>query len=615
MKISAPVCFISLSAPSITMYAMTTMAQPSPEREAILEASPELTTRWDEIHRSSFIPAMHFMMFLSILGFASSLHSLAKRWDEFKLKPFSPAHAAFVFPVLSHTNAIQSYRRVVIGFALQPSPYHTVITAYWILCLVGGTFLNFIFTTKYANRLPKWTNFDQKLAEDVEGDDESLQVSPPDPDDGISSHMSSVAAICCLLFFGKLMLAWKLVADELSNPTTATPMGVVCITVICVLAGRFGSFGKYGVVSVSVFHVLLSFWFLYIAVFRFRLWPDPSWFPCTVGIAYASIKSWLYYPLFGWTLLILCVTYLFGTFLLAIYRAYTNMKISAPVCFISLSAPSITMYAMTTMAQPSPEREAILEASPELTTRWDEIHRNSFIPAMHFMMFLSMLGFASSLHSLARRWDEFKLKPFSPAHAAFVFPVLSHTNAIQSYRRVVIGFALQPSLYHTVITAYWILCLVGGTLLNFIFTTKYANRLPKWTNFDQKLAEDVEGDDESLQVSPPDPDDTIVHELWADTTAHEALREKFSNPAVLQANEAGILVRRRRGTEDYYQKGPYARSRNVPSIGFDPTLSLEELRKERAELLDWVVKNNPRQRHKTMSIPAIGGYGTFGLLG
>ena len=127
----------------------------------------------------------------------------------------------------------------------------------------------------------------------------------------------TVAAICCLLFFGKLMLAWKLVADELSNPTTATPMGVVCITVICVLAGRFGSFGKYGVVSVSVFHVLLSFWFLYIAVFRFRLWPDPSWFPCTVGIAYASIKSWLYYPVFGWTLLILCVTYFFGTFFLA----------------------------------------------------------------------------------------------------------------------------------------------------------------------------------------------------------------------------------------------------------------------------------------------------------
>lgn len=52
-------------------------------------------------------------------------------------------------------------------------------------------------------------------------------------------------------------------------------MGVVCITVICVLAGRFGLVGEIGVLSVSIFHVLLSFWFLYIAVVRFRLWPDP----------------------------------------------------------------------------------------------------------------------------------------------------------------------------------------------------------------------------------------------------------------------------------------------------------------------------------------------------
>jgi tellurite resistance protein TehA-like permease len=152
----------------------------------------------------------------------------------------------------------------------------------------------------------------------------------------------------------------------------------------------------------------------------------------------------------------------------SIFRAYTNMKISAPVCFITLSAPSITMYAMTTVAQPSPEREAILETSPELTTRWDEIHRNGFVPVMHVMMFLSIVGFASSLHSLAVRWDEFNRKPFSPAHAAFVFPVLSHTNAIQSYRRVIIGFSLQPSTYHYIITVYWIFCLLGGTIINLI---------------------------------------------------------------------------------------------------------------------------------------------------
>lgn len=135
--------------------------------------------------------------------------------------------------------------------------------------------------------------------------------------------------------------------------------------------------------------------------------------------------------------------------------------------------------------------------------------------------------------------------------------------------------------------------------------------MPKWTNFD-KVTEDEEGDEALLNYLPPEPKETIVHEMWADTNAHEALRKQFSNPAVLQANEAGILVRRRRGTDDYYRKGPYTRSRRITSIGFDPMLSLEELRKERAELLDWVVKINPRQRNKTMSIP-VEGYGTFGI--
>jgi hypothetical protein len=87
----------------------------------------------------------------------------------------------------------------------------------------------------------------------------------------------AVAALCCFFFFGKCVLAWRVVADELSNPSTATPMGVVCITVICVLAGRFGPVGHFGVLAVSIFHVLLSFWFVYIAIFRFRLWPDPRY--------------------------------------------------------------------------------------------------------------------------------------------------------------------------------------------------------------------------------------------------------------------------------------------------------------------------------------------------
>jgi hypothetical protein len=80
-----------------------------------------------------------------------------------------------------------------------------------------------------------------------------------------------------------------------------------------------------------------------------------------------------------------------------IYRAAVNHKITAPVCFIGLSAPSITMYAMTIMGQPSPERISEMIDTPDLRTRWNDIHRRMYLPVMHFMMFLSLVGFASSL--------------------------------------------------------------------------------------------------------------------------------------------------------------------------------------------------------------------------
>jgi hypothetical protein len=126
-----------------------------------------------------------------------------------------------------------------------------------------------------------------------------------------------VAFTCCFLFIAKCILAWKVVADELSNPATATPIGVVCITLICVAAGRFGFIGEWTVLITSAFHVLISFWFIYTAVFVFRLQPDPSWFPCTVGVAYAAIKTWLYYTIPGYLVMILCIIYFFSTFFVA----------------------------------------------------------------------------------------------------------------------------------------------------------------------------------------------------------------------------------------------------------------------------------------------------------
>lgn len=110
------------------------------------------------------------------------------------------------------------------------------------------------------------------------------------------------AGFCCVLFVLKVIVAWKVVVDDLCNPTTSTPFGVICITIVCVFAGR-GVIGGGIVVVTSIFHLMFAFWFLYMSVYKFGLYPDPGWFPSTVGLTYAAVKTWLYYPFAGLFLL------------------------------------------------------------------------------------------------------------------------------------------------------------------------------------------------------------------------------------------------------------------------------------------------------------------------
>ena len=73
------------------------------------------------------------------------------------------------------------------------------------------------------------------------------------------------------------------------------------------------------------------------------------------------------------------------------------------------------------------------------------------------------------------------------------------------------------------------------------------------------------------------------------------------SPAALQANEAGALVWLWRGTEGWKKFGPYVRTRQVMSYGFDLPMATSELHQERAELLNWVAMNAPRTRNRTLS--------------
>jgi hypothetical protein len=279
-------------------------------------------------------------------------------------------------------------------------------------------------------------------------------------------------------------------------------------------------------------------------------------------------------------------------FPISLIRVAINKKISATVGWMQMSAPAISLYALTIMAQPSFEEE-----NPDVTS-FQRVHRMIYLPCMHFMCALSIVGFIASCHSLWARWDDFKKKPFSPAHSAFCFPTLSHANAIQAYRGAVLTFGnIHSHDWRLVILyVYWFTVLVAGTVATFWISSKFLYRLPQWTNLD--LADEDE---------PPAPSETILS-MQEMITAGETMKQSFVSPAILQANETGALVLTRSGPGGTLK---YVRTRRLPALGFEPTMNWSEMEQERELLLEFVVKHPPRRRHRTLSVPGIDfGYGS-----
>lgn len=124
--------------------------------------------------------------------------------------------------------------------------------------------------------------------------------------------------------------------------------------------------------------------------------------------------------------------------------------------------------------------------------------------------------------------------------------------------------------------------------------------LPSWTNID--VADEEE---------PPAPFETEINKADA-ITAGDAFKQDFVSPAVLQANETGQLVVVAEGRRGHR----YVRTRRLPALGFVPTMNWSEMTQERDVLLDWVGKNPPRRRKRTLSVPGVDfnyGYGDFGM--
>jgi hypothetical protein len=126
-----------------------------------------------------------------------------------------------------------------------------------------------------------------------------------------------------------------------------------------------------------------------------------------------------------------------------------------------MSAPNVSLYALTIMAQPS-----FKEEHPDVT-RFEIVHRQVYMPCMHGLFVLAMIGIFFSVFSLFTRWTEFSKIPFSPAHAAFCVPTLCHANAIQAYRASLESFSdlTRGSMFMIVLYDYWVFVLVTGTIL------------------------------------------------------------------------------------------------------------------------------------------------------
>ena len=304
---------------------------------------------------------------------------------------------------------------------------------------------------------------------------------------------SFVAGCMAMLFFAKVIIARRVVVDELSSPTTAAPAGLMCMTMVCVFAGR-GIIGKVLVTLAASMHLMLAMWYIYMAL-AYRILPDPSWFPNTIGIGLSAVKTWLYYPMAGHFLMGISLTLICFFFPISLIRVAINNKISAPVGWIQMSAPAVALYALTIMAQPSFEEE-----HPDVTN-FQRVHRMVYLPCMHGLFALSIIGAISSVQSLFARWGSIRTKAFCPAHAAFCFPTLAHANAVQAYRGAIDAFSGIPdgSPILVAIYMYWVFVLVGGTITTFIITSKFIYHLPEWTQIDV-----------SDEIEPPAPKETMM---------------------------------------------------------------------------------------------------------
>mmetsp|Transcript_17055 Transcript_17055/g.36790 ORF Transcript_17055/g.36790 Transcript_17055/m.36790 type:complete len:110 (-) Transcript_17055:604-933(-) len=100
-----------------------------------LQQELPVISHFQTVQRSIYIPSVTCLFGLCIFGMISSVHGSIVRWKQISREEFSPAHAAYSFPLLMHAMAVQSYRSSLNFFtpADEVSPMiKTALHVYWV---------------------------------------------------------------------------------------------------------------------------------------------------------------------------------------------------------------------------------------------------------------------------------------------------------------------------------------------------------------------------------------------------------------------------------------------------------------------------------------------------
>mmetsp|Transcript_19164 Transcript_19164/g.39503 ORF Transcript_19164/g.39503 Transcript_19164/m.39503 type:complete len:1319 (-) Transcript_19164:1318-5274(-) len=385
------------------------------------------------------------------------------------------------------------------------------------------------------------------------------------------SVSSYVAGITVMAFFAKAVLSWNAFIDEISSPTTASPAGLIFMTMALSFIGK-GDIGEILVLVASFLHLILVVWFIYMSL-AYQTMPDPSWFPNTIGIGLCAVKVWFYYPLAGHFLIAITLMLTFLYFPISLIRVALNTeKMSSTICWMQMICPAISLYALSIIIQPS-----FFSETPDIT-HFQALQRTVYLPCMTSLFVLSVVGMLSSVHGVIMRWSQICQEEFSPAHAAYSFPLLVHALAVQSFRSG-LDFFGGPGVsltFKSVLHAYWVFLVVAGTLVALICIVTYLAFLPFWT---------VEIHREN-EEEPPSPHETSICDV---ITFGEALIQPYVSPAILQANETGILIT---AHDSRKNKCYLVRTRKIPALGFEPMMDLRKFARERDALKIYIGQPN-----------------------